>query len=193
MRRADLPALLAAGAPPPTQVTARHVQALRFDLRAETASHAAGLTAHYTAVVLFGSSKFLGRDELGHSRTTVGLTRSPAGSPSLLVPLILMVSSVWFKPSTATTSRRTAPPGPRIRRSIPSRTGPNTSWTPLNRWSLSPGALCRSQCESFPDASRHALRLTLRRRRLPHGDQQFVPDGSPVYPRVTGSQSLHCF
>ena len=28
------------------------------------------------AIVLFGSSKFLGRDELGHSRTTVGLTRS---------------------------------------------------------------------------------------------------------------------
>ena len=28
------------------------------------------------SLVLFGSSKFLGRDELGHSRTTVGLTRS---------------------------------------------------------------------------------------------------------------------
>ena len=75
VRRADLATLLAPGAPSPTQVTARHVQALRFDLRAETLSHAAGLTAH-TAIVLFGSSKFLGRDELGHSRTTVGLTRS---------------------------------------------------------------------------------------------------------------------
>ena len=75
VRRADLATLLATGAPSPTQVTARHVQALRFDLRAETLSHAAGLTAH-TAIVLFGSSKFLGRDELGHSRTTVGLTRS---------------------------------------------------------------------------------------------------------------------
>ena len=71
VRRADL----AAGAPSPAQVTVKHVQVLRFDLRAETLSHAAGLTAH-TAIVLFGSSKFLGRDELGHSRTTVGLTRS---------------------------------------------------------------------------------------------------------------------
>ena len=75
VRRADLATLLAPGPPSPTQVTARHVQALRFDLRAETVSHVAGLTAH-TAIVLFGSSKFLGRDELGHSRTTVGLTRS---------------------------------------------------------------------------------------------------------------------
>ena len=75
VRRADLAALLAAGPPPPAQVTAKHVQALRFDLKAETLSHAAGLTAH-TAIVLFGSSKFLGRDELGHSRTTVRLTRS---------------------------------------------------------------------------------------------------------------------
>ena len=45
VRRADLATLLAPGAPSPTQVTARHVQALRFDLRAETLSHAAGLTA----------------------------------------------------------------------------------------------------------------------------------------------------
>ena len=59
-------------------VAAKHVQALRFGLRAETLSHAPGLTAH-TAIVLFGSSKFLGRDELGHSRTTVGLTRPRAG------------------------------------------------------------------------------------------------------------------
>ena len=36
---------------------------------------------------------------------------------------------------------------------------------------------------TFPDASSHALRLTLRRRRLPHGEQQFAPDGSPVYPK----------
>ena len=33
VRRADLAALLATGPPPPTHVTARHVQALRFDLR----------------------------------------------------------------------------------------------------------------------------------------------------------------
>ena len=40
--------------------SAQHIQALRQDLRAETLSHAAGLTAH-TCVVLFGSSKLLGR------------------------------------------------------------------------------------------------------------------------------------
>ena len=63
----DLPALLAHGPPPPAKVTAQHIQALRQDLRAETLSHAAALTAH-TCVVLFGSSKFLGRDELSASR-----------------------------------------------------------------------------------------------------------------------------
>ena len=46
---------------------------------------------------------------------------------------------------------------------------------------------------TFPDASRHALHLTLRRRRLPHGEQQHTPDGSPVYPKVTKSQAPHCF
>ena len=47
---------------------------------------------------------------------------------------------------------------------------------------------------TFPDATRHALRITLRRRRLPHHDaQQLAPDGSPVYPKVTGSQALHCY
>ena len=55
IRAADLPALLAHGPPPPAKVTAQHIQALRKDLRAETLSHAAGLTAH-TCVVLFGSS-----------------------------------------------------------------------------------------------------------------------------------------
>ena len=61
VRQADLATLLAAG-PPPARVTAQHVQALRRDLRAETLSHAAGLTAH-TAIAQFGSSSFLGRDE----------------------------------------------------------------------------------------------------------------------------------
>ena len=76
----------------------RHVQVLRFDLRAETLSHAAGLTAH-AAVVLFGSSKFLGRDELGHSRTTVGLTRSRGvtvvAGPPHPYGLIGMVQTVY--------------------------------------------------------------------------------------------------
>ena len=43
--------------------TDQHIQALRQDLSPP-------------CVVLFGSSNFLGRDELGHSRTTVGFTRS---------------------------------------------------------------------------------------------------------------------
>ena len=32
-----------------------------------------------------------------------------------------------------------------------------------------------------------------RRRRLPHREELFAPDGSPVYPKVTGSQAAHCF
>ena len=47
---------------------------------------------------------------------------------------------------------------------------------------------------TFPDGTCHALRLTVRRRRLPRDEGQVLaPDGSPVYPRVTGSQSHHCF
>ena len=47
---------------------------------------------------------------------------------------------------------------------------------------------------TFTDATCHALRLTLRRRRLPHDEgPALAPDGSPVYPKVTGSQALHCF
>ena len=33
----------------------------------------------------------------------------------------------------------------------------------------------------------------MRRRRLPHGEQKLAPDGSPAYPKVTGSQVAHCF
>ena len=84
IRYADLPTFMAQGPPPASEVVARHVQALRADLRAETFSHAAGLTSH-TTVLLFGSSKFLGRDEMGHCRTTVGLTRA-RGTTILLGP-----------------------------------------------------------------------------------------------------------
>ena len=45
---------------------------------------------------------------------------------------------------------------------------------------------------TFPDASTHALRLALRRRRLPHSEQMFTSDGSPVYTKVAGSQAAHC-
>ena len=81
----------------PTAVTAQHVQALRADLRAETMSHAAGLTAH-TAVLVYGKSGFLGRDESGHGRSTVGLTRA-RGTTIIMGPpdsqgLIGMVQAV---------------------------------------------------------------------------------------------------
>ena len=56
--RRGLVALLTAGPPPPAHVTAKRVQALRFDLRTKTLLHSSCLTAH-TAIVLFGSSKFL--------------------------------------------------------------------------------------------------------------------------------------
>ena len=70
------------GLPSPTAVNARHVQALRANLRAETLSHAAGLTSHST-ILMYGKSGFLGLNEAGHGRSTVGLTR--ARGPTLLM------------------------------------------------------------------------------------------------------------
>ena len=47
---------------------------------------------------------------------------------------------------------------------------------------------------TFPDATCYALQLTLQRGRLPHAEGQVLaPDGSPVYPRLTGSKALYCF
>ena len=60
------------------------MQALRADLRAETLSHAAGLTSH-TTLLVFSKSEFIGQDEAGHGRSTVGLTRA-RGTTSLLGP-----------------------------------------------------------------------------------------------------------
>ena len=48
--------------------------------------------------------------------------------------------------------------------------GPSTSWTPSVRLNQSPGPLALRI--TFPDASTHALRLTLRCRRLLHGEHQ---------------------
>ena len=46
---------------------------------------------------------------------------------------------------------------------------------------------------TFPDATSHALRLTLRRRRLPHDEaQQLAPDGSSVL-RSRAVKALHYF
>ena len=51
VRYAKLDDLLKGGLPPPSAVNSRHVQALRADLRAETLSHAAGLTSHSTILM----------------------------------------------------------------------------------------------------------------------------------------------
>ena len=75
VRYARIEDLLRHGPPAPASITARHVQALRADLRAETLSHAAELTSHATLLV-FGRSNFIGTDEAGHGRSTVGLTRT---------------------------------------------------------------------------------------------------------------------
>ena len=75
VRYARVEDLLRHEPPAPTSITARHVQALRADLRAETLSHAAGLTSH-TTLLVFGKSGFVGTDEAGHGRSTVGLTRA---------------------------------------------------------------------------------------------------------------------
>ena len=75
IRYARVDELLKYGPPAPASITARHVQALRTDLRAETLSHAADLTSH-TTVLVFSKSEFIGQDEAGHGRSTVGLTRA---------------------------------------------------------------------------------------------------------------------
>ena len=84
VRYAQIDELLKNGLPPPSAVNSRHVQALRADLRAETLSHAAGLTAHST-ILMYGKSGFLGLKEAGHGRSTVGLTRA-RGSTLLMGP-----------------------------------------------------------------------------------------------------------
>ena len=58
VRYAQLDALLKNGLPPPSVANSRHVQALGADLRAETLSHAAGLTSHST-ILMYGKSGFL--------------------------------------------------------------------------------------------------------------------------------------
>ena len=84
VRYARIEDLLRHEPPAPASITARHVQALRADLRAETLSHAAELTSH-TTLLVFGKSGFIGTDEAGHGRSTVGLTQA-RGTTILLDP-----------------------------------------------------------------------------------------------------------
>lgn len=46
---------------------------------------------------------------------------------------------------------------------------------------------------TFPDGTSEDLRLTVGRRRIPHGAQAYTPMGMPVYPIVTGSQGYQCY
>ena len=55
----------------PRPLSLHAMQALRADLRAETLSHAAGLTSH-TTLLVFGKSGFIGTDEAGHGRPHAG-------------------------------------------------------------------------------------------------------------------------
>ena len=64
-------------------------------------------------------------------------------------------------------------------------------WSDSLRQPVSWGPVPLALRITFPDATCHALRLTLRRRRLPHDEGQvLVPDGSPVYSKVTESQNV---
>ena len=189
IRYAQLARLLENGAPVPTAVTAQHVQALRADLRAETMSHAAGLTAH-TAVLVYGKSGFLGRDESGHGRSTVGLTRA-RGTTIIMGPpdsqgLIAMVQAVlayyfvaycasWHLPEAL-------PPLSPTPQDMMLRVRPLDAAD----WSEVPLAI---QLE-HPDGAVVLLRLTLKRRKLPHAAVDLRAP-TPVFPRVVGAGSRH--
>ena len=127
---------------------------------------------------------------LGHSRTTVGLTRSRgvtvvAGPPDPygLIGMIQTIYSYYYTAHSTTWELDAAV--------YPFDDRPQDildTIRPLEpvSWGSVPLALRIT----FPDATCHALRLTLRRRRLPRDEGPVLaPDGSPVYPKVTGSQA----
>ena len=171
IRYARVDELLKHGPPAPASITARHAQALRTDLRAETLSHAAGLTSH-TTVLVFGKSGFIGQDEAGHGRSTVGLTRA-------------RVYAYYFAVHTSDWQLPEAP--------LPLTLGPqdlSAVLRPLEAtsWADVPLAL---QIQN-PEGRTVLLRLTLKRRKLPH--PSFDPMSElPIYPRVTGSEANNCF
>ena len=189
IRYAQLARLLENGAPVPTAVTAQHVQALRSDLRAETMSHAAGLTAH-TAVLVYGKSGFLGRDESGHGRSTVGLTRARGttiimGPPDSqgLIGMVQAVLAYYFVAYCASWHLPEAlPPLSPTPQDMMSRVRPLDAAD----WSEVPLAI---QLE-HPDGAVVLLRLTLKRRKLPHAAVDLRAP-TPVFPRVVGAGSRH--
>ena len=189
IRYAQLARLLENGAPVPTAVTAQHVQALRADLRAETMSHAAGLTAH-TAVLMYGKSGFLGRNESGHGRSTVGLTRARGttiimGPPDSqgLIGMVQAVLAYYFVAYCASWHLPEAlPPLSPAPQDIMLRVRPLEAAD----WAEVPLAI---QIEN-PDGAVVLLRLTLKRRKLPHAAVDLRAP-TPVFPRVVGAGSRY--
>ena len=151
------------------------------DLRAETLSYAAGLTSH-TTILMYGKSGFLGLKEAGHGRSTVGLTR--ARGPTLIMGppdpygLIGLVQTVlayhyvvysadWLLPDAL-------PPLSPAPQDITSVVRP---FEPAS-WAEVPLAV---QIKS-PRGAVVLLRLTIRRRKLPHQAIDFSAD-QPRFPR----------
>ena len=163
------------------------MQALRTDLRAETLSHAAGLTSH-TTVLVFRKTGFIGQDEAGHGRSTVNLTR--ARGTAILEPPDLVrlgwpcANNLCLYFTVHISDWRL------LEARLPLTLGPQDLFAALRpleatSWAEVPLALL--------DLIRKVLlRLTLKRRKLPH---LFFDSMSelPVYPRVTDSEANHCF
>ena len=163
--------------PPSLHVMCR----LRTDLRAETLSDAAGLTSH-TTLLVFGESEFVGQDEAGHGRSTVGLTRARGttiilGPPDLygLAGLVQTTYAYYFTVHTSDWQLSDAP--------LPLTLGPQDLFAALRpleatSWAEVPLAL---QIQN-PEGRTVLLRLTLKQRKLPH--PSFDPMSElPIYPR----------
>ena len=180
IRYARVEELLRHGPPAPASITARHVQALRADLRAKTLSHAAELTSH-TTLLVFGKSEFIGQDAAGHGRSTVGLTRA-RGTTILLGPpdpygLTGLVQTTYAYYFTVHTAYWQLPDAP-----LPLNLGSQdlaAALRPLDAtsWAEVPLAL---QLET-PEGRTVLLRLTLKRRKLPHPSFDPLSD-LPIFP-----------
>ena len=181
IRYARVEELLRHGPPAPASITARHV------LRAETLSHAAGLTSH-TTLLVFGKSGFIGQDEAGHGRSTVFLTRA-RGTTILLGPpdpygLTGLVQTTYAYYFTVHTADWQLPDAP-----IPLSLGSQDLFAALRpleaiSWAEAPLAL---QIQNLEGRT-----VLLQRRKLPH--PSFDPLSElPIFPRATGPEANHCF
>ena len=190
VRYAQLDALLEDGPPLPTAVTSRHVQALRADMRAEALSHAAGLTSHST-ILVYGKSGFLGLNEAGHGRSTVGLTRA-RGATIIMGPpgpygLIGLVQTVLAYYYVVHSANWLLPDAPLPLCLAPQDTAAVVRPLDATGWAV-PLAV---QIENLRGAV-VLLRLTLKRRQLPH--YAFDPmSETPRYPRIMGADANQFF